>query len=72
MAEDKLLKDLRKSKLYITGANLIASILFVFAAIYLKNYWLFLPVTLLVAASISAFFLYRKIENKYRDKGLIK
>ncbi|MCL5991758.1 MAG: hypothetical protein M1419_06610 [Bacteroidetes bacterium] len=72
MTEDKLLKDLRKSKIYIIGANLIASLLFTFAALYLKNYWLFLPVSLLLAASVSAIVLYKRIENKYRDKGIIK
>jgi len=72
MTEDKLVKDLKKSKIYIIGANIIAGILFTFAAIYLKNYWLFLPVTLLIAASVSAMVLYKKIENKYREKGLIK
>ena len=72
MSEDKLIKDLKKSKIYIIVANIIASIMFAFAALYLKNYWLFLPVTLLLAASVSAIVLYKKIENKYREKGIIK
>lgn len=70
--EDKIAKDLRRSKIYIIGANVIASLLFAIAALYLKNYWLFLPVTLLIAASVSAIVLYNRIEKKYRDKGLIK
>ena len=71
-SEDKLVRDLKKSKIYIIGANLAACLLFTFAALYLKNYWLFLPVVLLLIASVSAFVLYKKIENKYRNSGIIK
>ncbi|MBI5324770.1 MAG: hypothetical protein HZB41_05775 [Ignavibacteriae bacterium] len=72
MADDKLLKDLKKSKVYILAANIIAAILFTFVALYIKNYWLFIPVALLLIASFTSIFLYKKIENKYRNMGIIK
>ncbi|TAL70399.1 MAG: hypothetical protein EPN82_01955 [Bacteroidetes bacterium] len=72
MPEDKLLRDLNKSKIYIIGANSIASIVFALVAFYLKNYWLIIPVVLLIITSVSAVIFYKKIENKYRDSGIIK
>lgn len=72
MADDKLVKELKKSKIYILGANTIACLLFVFASIYLKNYWLIIPVVLMIIATVSAIIFYKKIENKYRDSGIIK
>ena len=67
MTENSFRKNIRKGKLYIIGANILGSILFAFAAIYLKNYWLFLPVIALVVGVIMTLILMNKIENKFRN-----
>ena len=65
MAENSFRKNIRKGKLWIAGADLAASILFTFAAIYLKNYWLFLPVVVLIAAAVMTIVTLRKLEKKF-------
>ncbi len=67
MTENSFRKNIKKGKLYIIGANFLGSILFAFAAIYLKNYWLFFPVIALIAGVIMTLILLKKIENKFRN-----
>jgi hypothetical protein len=65
MTENSFRKNIRSGKYWIAGADLAASILFAFAAIYMKNYWLFLPVIVLIVAAVMTIVFLKKLEKKF-------